>query len=682
MGRNEDSSRNRAERRLAGKKARAAGAALTAGSAALAMGAAWIGPSIESAHAAGAFTVTASTDDGSGGAGTLSAAINQANGSPGSTIDFNVPGGSISVTGDLPDITAPVTVTGPGAGSLTITGNDAHRIFYVDSASATTISGLTLSHGSASSMGGAIRSRSALTLTGDVFTANAAGIDGGAVAVEGAPLTVTNSTFTGNQASNWGGAVFVGAASSASITGSTFTGQNTAGNSGGAVSFYDIDAATVDSSTVSGNTARWGGGINDWGGDRSGGSGTLTVSNSIVSENHASRYGGGVYAFATDAVTIQNTTIDNNASVGGGAGVSLYWIYGLASVQGSTITNNHAGGAGGGVWMSETFAGFELTGSTLAENTAAQWGGGIYATSSDGSFSVTSSTIHHNTAGDGGGGVQIDDPLDALHVTVTDSTISKNEATGSGGGGWIQWGVPGATSFNNSTITGNFASEEGGGIYFYGSGGLAVNQATITANSADGSELSVNAATTTDGGIHLEPPRNAAAPGTDAASTKKDVKGEHAGHDKTGPGGTVISAHTKAHAAAVHAAAASEVSITGTILWGNQGNDLGTTAAATLSHNLLGTIGAGITVTDQGGNLTGVDPMLGPLAANGGPTQTMELLTGSPAINAGPDPVPSFTGNEFDQRGEGFARVVAGTADIGAFEVQPPPVVIQPKFTG
>ncbi len=93
-------------------------------------------------------------------------------------------------------------------------------------------------------------------------------------------------------------------------------------------------------------------------------------------------------------------------------------------------------------------------------------------------------------------------------------------------------------------------------------------------------------------------------------------------------------------------------------------------------------------MTDTGGTIMGQDPTLGPLQNNGGPTETMALLPGSPAIDAGPNPVPSFPTNEFDQRGDGFTRVVNGTVDIGAFEVQPPPtpapeaVVIAPKFTG
>ena len=80
--------------------------------------------------------------------------------------------------------------------------------------------------------------------------------------------------------------------------------------------------------------------------------------------------------------------------------------------------------------------------------------------------------------------------------------------------------------------------------------------------------------------------------------------------------------------------------------------------------------------------------MLGPLANNGGPTQTHELLTGSPAIDHGAVPVPVFPGNEFDQRQAGFLRVVNGTVDIGAYEVQaavpaePQPLVITPRFTG
>ena len=81
-------------------------------------------------------------------------------------------------------------------------------------------------------------------------------------------------------------------------------------------------------------------------------------------------------------------------------------------------------------------------------------------------------------------------------------------------------------------------------------------------------------------------------------------------------------------------------------------------------HNLIGISGGatGYAPTD----LLNVDPLLGPLADNGGPTLTVPLLPGSPAIDAG----DNADAPEFDQRGRGFPRIVNGTIDIGAFEVQ------------
>jgi hypothetical protein len=76
---------------------------------------------------------------------------------------------------------------------------------------------------------------------------------------------------------------------------------------------------------------------------------------------------------------------------------------------------------------------------------------------------------------------------------------------------------------------------------------------------------------------------------------------------------------------------------------------------------------------------------LGPLADNGGPTLTHALLPGSVAIDAGPVPPATFTGDTWDQRGEGYPRVVAGRVDAGAFEVQPavePEPTPEPTFTG
>ena len=68
----------------------------------------------------------------------------------------------------------------------------------------------------------------------------------------------------------------------------------------------------------------------------------------------------------------------------------------------------------------------------------------------------------------------------------------------------------------------------------------------------------------------------------------------------------------------------------------------------------------------SGNNITGQNPKLSPLADNGGPTQTMALLTGSPAVDAGSNAlIPS--GVTTDQRGAGYPRIVNGMVDIGGY---------------
>jgi hypothetical protein len=76
-------------------------------------------------------------------------------------------------------------------------------------------------------------------------------------------------------------------------------------------------------------------------------------------------------------------------------------------------------------------------------------------------------------------------------------------------------------------------------------------------------------------------------------------------------------------------------------------------------------------------NILGQDPVLGPLANNGGTTLTHALLAGSPAIDKGSNP----NALAFDQRGTPFVRTAGAQTDIGAFEVQgglPPPPPAQP----
>jgi hypothetical protein len=87
--------------------------------------------------------------------------------------------------------------------------------------------------------------------------------------------------------------------------------------------------------------------------------------------------------------------------------------------------------------------------------------------------------------------------------------------------------------------------------------------------------------------------------------------------------------------------------------------------------------GANHNGTVDGTPFTAVDPLLGPLADNGGPTPTMALLPGSPALNAGSNAAARAAGLTTDQRGFG-PRAAGGTVDLGALEVGALPPAGQP----
>jgi hypothetical protein len=110
-----------------------------------------------------------------------------------------------------------------------------------------------------------------------------------------------------------------------------------------------------------------------------------------------------------------------------------------------------------------------------------------------------------------------------------------------------------------------------------------------------------------------------------------------------------------------------------TILGGNTVTGPGTNSSPDLAGS-LGSLGHNLLGNSQGGSgfdpsdLLNVNPLLGPLQNNGGPTQTMALLPGSPAIDAGDNTGAPM----WDQRGPGFPRIIHGVIDIGAFEYRPP----------
>ena len=656
---------NRAGRRAESRRLRRAGAALAVVPAALGTTALLVGGT---AIPAGAATLTVTSLDDAVSDGTcdstctLRDALDDANDND--TIVF-----AAGLTGDY-DITAQldvndaVTIQGPGAGVIAIDGTDTYRIFNMDASPGedVTISGLTLKNGS-SPAGSAIYNVETgdLTVDGVVFDGNdATGTGGGAIYQYNGILTVLNSTFTGNTAASYGGAIYANYLDGPlTITGSTFTGNESTSQGGGAVAaFYDTDNDVFDlivtDSTFTDNTAGNSGGaiyayqLND-----------VTITGSTFTDNTAGNSRGGgvmIYGDQDDALaTIADSAISGNTAGTYGGGVEAVYVRHL-TITGTTISGNTAGRGGGGVFAYLVTGDTTITASNVSGNTAATYGGGLYLGNlgeEDGSVTISGTTVAGNTA-DNGGGLYFYDLY--VPVTVRNSTISGNTAA-DGGGIYFsstQADAAAALIVENSTISGNSATGDGGGIWFGDTAyDLELVMTTITANTASG-----------DGdGIYFNVP-------TVVTSTKAPRA------DRTSPKGTATPRPTRERGP--RASVAGTQSATGTIIWGNGTEDLGGTATLTSTKNVIGTKAAGITVT---GTALATDPLLGPLTDNGGPTQTHALLVGSPAIDAGPTPVPTFPGNEYDQRGPDYTRVGNGTTDIGAYEVQPPdPEVI--TFTG
>jgi hypothetical protein len=653
--------RNRAERRAAEKQNRKRGAA--AAIAATKVGA-MVATTAAAAFVTGVGPAGAAVACNANSTGTLATAIDNANAANCTDNTINIAAGAdISVAnGDLNAITAPVSIVGAGPDSSTLTGvGTDSRIFYIDASSSTfdvTISGLTLTHDNTTfdGDGGAILNRSGhLKLTNDVVTGNhVTGAGGGVASLDNNNMlvldgtTVSDNEADGSISSDAGGGVYVsGQSAELDVMNSTVTG-NHSGLWGGGLYFYGGGGVVnVTNSTISDNTAESGGGGGWLGGQHNA---TTTIQSSTISGNHALGNDAGGMGLYTENVSISDTTVSDNDSEGRGGGLYFERNDVGVTIDNSTITNNEStDSTGGGISFYSMYAPATITNTTISGNTAAEGGGGVYATGGEADSTGA--------------------------ISVYNSTISGNHALdGSGGGFYISF-VEAPFSIYNSTISGNDSTADGGGIAFRGYYGLNLVQTTITDNSSSADV----------GGLYLQDVSDVAQ-AEHAARISAQSEGGKPGH-RNENGGAHASQVTKFPVF-------SETSSVGTIIAGNVGTDVGNGSIVDSDHSLFGSVASGTTINDLGGTQIGADPKLGPLADNGGPTQTHALLTGSPAIDASTNPVASFTGNAYDQRGPGFARVVNGVADIGAFEVQPPPappapeplapeaVVITPKFTG
>jgi CSLREA domain-containing protein len=348
--------------------------------------------------------------------------------------------------------------------------------------------------------------------------------------------------------------------------------------------------------------------------------GALTLERVVVSDNQSiSGRGGGILNLGT--LTVLDSTITRNVMGGAGDGGGIA-NSGELTVTNTTISSNRVtrGGRGGGVSGAGTFINCAISDNAVSDDSGSFGGegGGL----NGGPLTIVDSTISNNSASDGGG-ISCGSGLSLTNVTINDNVAGGSDFGGGRGGQGGGIYCLGALTLRNVTISNNTAQDrdasqgEGGGIY--GSElDTIFNNVTITANTAS-----------IGGGIASGGP-----------------------------------------------------SLSNTVIAGNNGSNCFDFIGTSLGHNFvaIGEEEFDCFLVGGTGDITAdIDPGLGPLADNDGPTMTHALLDGSPAINGGDPAAPGSGGSACeanDQRG--VARPRQGRCDIGAFEsdLLPPAGVI------
>jgi hypothetical protein len=336
----------------------------------------------------------------------------------------------------------------------------------------------------------------------------------------------------------------------------------------------------------------------------------------VLNGNHATRI---LHLNPSTALSLNGLHLTGGRVAGDGSAIQAFGPAAL-TVNNSVFTDNGStspSGTGGAVQVNGNVA-TTIQGSVFSANFAGSGSGngGAIEIDSPNTANISKTTISGNQAlGGRGGGIQMNGG-DTLNIS--DSTVSGNTAGTQAGG--IEIDSPGTLNMVNSTVTGNGAAGAGGGgIAFNSPGAGTVVNSTIAGNRATGGGA-------TGGGLEID------------SSTSNDVVFKN----------SIVAGNSAPNGA-------------------NCGFPASTTPQFRSSgHNLENGTSCGFAA---GGDLN-ADPLLASLADNGGTTQTMALLPGSPAIDHGDNVGCPAT----DQRGQ--VRPVDGgggglVCDIGAFEVAP-----------
>ncbi|HEY3391135.1 MAG TPA: choice-of-anchor Q domain-containing protein, partial [Lacipirellulaceae bacterium] len=563
-----------------------------------------------------------------------------------------------------------------------------------------TISGSTITANSGADHGGGVShigdfsiARTVTVIDSTINGNSTTRFDGGGINVENASVVIQGSIVSGNSACREGGGIYLrnraNFPSRLEITESTISGNTTESRGGGGISSSGINGNNLrliaSASVISGNSVGgWDGGgilsrycdltvsnstITDNSAKLDGGGisarwGHVNVTSSTISGNSAQHDGGGVYGHY---ITVDDTTISGNSTVNGRGGGIFVGVD--LTLSHSTVSDNSSGGDGGGIEGTPAF--LKLVESIISGNTSKRNGGGI---NSSLITAIENSTISGNSASRSGGGIYSRGPLTLMHCIVEGNSAIHD------GGGIAIFGTGGGTSITDTSIIGNSAAL-GGGIHSQDKG-LTLTAVTMSGNSARGN----------GGGILILGPELLLINSTVSGNTAEGAGGGlyllNRGSDVFSIDHSTIVANSATGFGGGIAVVGGGLQLNHSIVARNEatfGQDLTPLfGSAEVRFSLIGRNSqselaeAPVGSPDANGNLVGgpvhgaIDPLLSPLAANGGPTMTHALLPGSPAINAGDLNAKAGEGGVplYDQRGEPFGRVVNGRIDIGAFEYQ------------
>ena len=376
-------------------------------------------------------------------------------------------------------------------------------------------------------------------------------------------------------------------------------------------------------------------------------------------------FGGGI--LNQENLELNNSEVVDNA---GNSGAGIYNLDAIASINNSRIANNliaanapvSAGTVGLGGGIANLRSTVEINNSVISDNSST----GINAEES--TLTITNSEIANNS-GLGTGGIRSVNST----VNLENSLVSNNSASALGLSGGIT-SIQGSTlNIDNSTISDNFGSGGGAGDpqgRSTDSSGILADGLTFISNSTISGNRGIGFGIKNRGRLNV------------INSTFADNEGTAVVNQSSGIsfiGNSTIANNAVSNVGGIQTGGIfndtrGEVALLSTIVANNGDGSTPDIANNGQISGVANLVGNGDNLPElSDSDLTGttdnpIDPGLGTLQNNGGNTPTIALAADSPAIDRGGDPASDNL--PFDQRGEGFDRVVGDNIDIGAFELQ------------